>query len=364
MTDETTPLPEAGPATESSDARTEPAAPHSAKATGAPWWLALVLLALAAAAAYGLWRYNQHLNATIAAQDALLHQMAQDVNALEVQADRLQRRQADLTASGQRTASDVAEFASRIAAHDELVGDLSEELSGGRTRFQLAVVEQLLMLANDRLQLARDRSSALAALDAADARLSQLRDPRLFPVRQALAQERTSLRAVAMPDVTGAALTLASLIARVPRLPLAARVAQRFEAQRAAPPAPAADASRGQRFVASVREALSSLFAVRRNTGPSPRLLSAEQETLIVEILALKLEGARMALLRGDAVTFRDLCESAAQWLNDYFHDEDAGVIAAQAELARLLPLDLAPPLPEISNSLSLLRQQMEPLPQ
>ena len=89
-------------------------------------------------------------------------------------------------------------------------------------------------------------------------------------------------------------------------------------------------------------------------------MLSAEQETLVVQVLALKLEGARVALLRGDTTSFRDLCESASHWLDTYFQGDDPGVAAAHAELERLQPLDLSPPLPDISRSLGLLRAFMK----
>jgi len=121
------------------------------------------------------------------------------------------------------------------------------------------------------------------------------------------------------------------------------------------------DARWYQRLWASVRTALSNLFTVRRDDGPSPRLLSAEQEALVVQVLALKLEGARVALLRNDTVSFRDLIESSSNWLDAYFRDDDPGVVAAKAELLRLRPLELNPPLPDISRSLNLLRAFLAP---
>ena len=331
------------------------------------FWLGLLLIIAIAAAGYGLWRYSLQLRATIAQQNEQLRQMALGLNGLEVQADRMEQRQADLVAASQRAATEVAEFGSRIDLHDQLVGKLDEQLSGGRARFQMAAVEQLLVLANDRLLLAQDLESAIVALDEADQRLAALNDPRLFPVRQALSQERAALRAVPQPDLTGAALTLSSLIARAPRLPLAARVPPHFQPDAAAASAtevPAAQATAWARLQVTVREALSSLFTVRRNTGPSPRLLSAEQEALVVQVLMLKLEGARLALLRGDAVSFRDLCETSSRWIDDYFNAQDAGVLAAKAELERLQPLNLAPPLPDITRSLTLLRAQQGPIRQ
>jgi len=321
------------------------------------WLFGLMLLAVVAGG--GAWLYSR-VSGLYKAQADALQRTAHDLNVLEVQADKLEARLADLSMSEQRSASELAEFAKRIDAHDQIVGQLKEQLTGGRGHFQLAAVEQLLLLANDRLQLARDVPAAIVAIDEADARLVALEEPRLFAVRQALAQEKSALQAVALPDYAGAALTLSSLIQRAPRLPLLARTPSHYSATPEYVAAPD-DARWYQRVGASVREALSSIFTVRRDTGPSPRLLGAEQEALVVQVLALKLEGARMALLRGDTTSFRDLCESASDWLDTYFQGDDPGVAAAHAELERLQPLELSPPLPDISRSLALLRDFMQP---
>ncbi|NGY04931.1 uroporphyrinogen-III C-methyltransferase [Solimonas terrae] len=314
---------------------------------------------VAAVAGGGAWLYTR-ISGIYRAQTEALQGMTRDINALEVQGDRLESRQSDMAGAAQRNANELAELGSRIDTHDQIVGQLKEELAGGRAHFELAAIEQLLMLANDRLQLARDVPSAIVAINEADTRLVALKEPRLFPVRQALAKEKAALQAVPLPDYVGAALTLSSLIDRAPRLPLLARVPSRFTA--VAERVPMADDARWyQRVGASVREALSSIFTVRRDSGPSPRLLDAEQEALVVQVLALKLEGARIALLRGDTTTFRDLCESASTWLDTYFQKDDPGVAAAHAELERLQPLELSPPLPDISRSLGLLRAFMQP---
>lgn len=331
--------------------------PAPASRTYGRWLLLIVAAALLAGG--GAWLYAR-VDSLFAAQEEALRRTGRDLNALEVQADRLESRQTDLAAANQRNATEIAEFASRIDAHDQIVGQLKEQIAGGRGHFQLAAVEQLLLLANDRLQLARDVPAAIVAIDEADKRLVALKEPRLFPVRQALAQEKAALQAVPLPDYAGAALTLSSLIERAPRLPLVARVPSHFEATPEQVLLPD-DARWYQRASASIREALSGVFSVRRDAGPSPRLLDAEQETLVVQVLALKLEGARVALLRGDTTSFRDLCESAASWLDTYFQRDDPSVAAARAELERLRPLELAPPLPDISRSLSLLRAFMRP---
>ncbi|HEY9546107.1 MAG TPA: uroporphyrinogen-III C-methyltransferase [Solimonas sp.] len=321
------------------------------------WLLTLVLIA--AIAGGGAWLYTR-IRVIYHAQSEGLQQMTRDINALEVQGDRLESRQTDMAGAAQRNANELAQLGSRIDAHDQIVGQLKEELAGGRAHFELAAIEQLLLLANDRLQIARDVPSAIVAINEADARLAALKEPRLFPVRQILSKEKAALQSVTLPDYAGAALTLSSLIERAPRLPLMARVPSRYAA--AAEPILVPDDARWyQRIGASIRQALASLFTVHRDNGPSPRLLGAEQETLVVQVLALKLEGARVALLRGDTTSFRDLCESASNWLDTYFQNDDPGVATAHAELQRLQPLELSPPLPDISRSLGLLRAFMKP---
>lgn len=319
-----------------------------------PVLLLCLLLLLAVAAASFLFTVERR------------ERMALQGRLADVQAvmSRVETRQSDLAQAAQRNAREIAGFAARMDTHDQSLGQLAEQLGGGRARLQLAAVEQLLLMANDRLQLARDVRAALAALERADERLSALADPRLFNVREAIAAERAALMAVPQADLASAALSLSSLSARAPRLPLLARVPERFEA---APPAlelPVAEGAWTARLWAAVREAMTQIFTLRRNTGSLPRLLPAEEQALVYQILALKIEGARVALLRNDEISFRDYCDAASQWLTEYFLPGDAGVSAAQAELARLRTLPLNPPLPDISRSLVLLRAALEPAPQ
>lgn len=289
-----------------------------------------------------------------------LHGLVRDLNAVEVQASKLDARQSDQAEAARRNSLEVAAFRDRFDEQDQVLSRLNEQYQGGRTRLQMALVEHLLLTANERLQLEHDAETAATALDLADQRLGSLADPRLFNVRRVLAEERAALRAVPHVDTAAAALTFSSLIGRVPRLPLRARVPDHFEARpEHADVAP--DSGWAARAWAGVKAAMSGVFSVRRNRGPSPRLLAPDQEALVYQVLSLKLEGARLAMLRGDATSYRDLCASASTWLGDYFRPDDPGVMAAQAELERLRPLPLNPQLPDISRSLTLLRAQMEP---
>jgi uroporphyrinogen-III synthase/uncharacterized protein HemX len=345
-------------------AGTAATAPPAPRRGGFAWVLLALAVVLALVAAVG-WEGYRRFDAMLAERDARIDRLQAALDAGNTQVERLQTRGGDQAVAVQRNAAELARFADRLDAQDQAIGLLREELGGGRIRVQMAVVEQLLMLANDRLQVGREVAAAITALEAADARLAVLADPRLFAVREAIARERAALQAVPRADASGAALSLASLIERAPLFALKAQVPESFRPEPAVTDeGDAAAMSRAQRAWSAVKRAVSSAFTIRREGGPPPQLLSAEQDGLIRQVLALKLEGARAALLRRDAVTFRELCRSASAWLGDYFSDNDVAIGAAQSELTRLQDLQLDPPLPDISASLVLLRARLEPAPQ
>ena len=328
-----------------------PHAPPPSAAVGRLLPLLLVAAVIAAAGAGGWWLWQLQQQRSAAVQSEL--------SRVQARLDGFDALQHNLLEDSQRIALQIASFDSRLEGYDEMSGKLAEQLQGGRVRFQLAAIENLLLSANERVQLHRDVRGALTALELAEQRLVTLSEPRLFKLREAIAAERSALLAVAQPDLTSAALTLSSLIARVPQLSLRARVPERPDL-RPVHVAVAADAGWVERAWARTVEALASVFSLRRNEGPSPRLLPVQQEALVYQTLALKLEGARVAMLRGDAVSLRDLCDSALGWLGDYFRADDPQVLAARAELERLKAIQLDPPLPDITRSLLLLRGYLD----
>lgn len=332
---------------------------HDAPTIAAPrrrYWLwlgSLVVLALVA------WQLGVLVH-MIRDNNQQLGGLVRGLNEVEVATSKLEGRQSDMVDASRNNSLEVASLSKRLDEQSQVVSRLNDQYEGGRTRTQMSVVEHLLMTANDRLLLEHDVDGAATALDLADQRLGALGEPRLFAVRRAISEERLALRAVPHVDRAAAALTFSSLISRVPRLQLRARVPEHFEA-RVEHAEVAPTSGWVAKAWASVKEAMKGVFSVRRNNGPAPRLLPPDQESLVYQVLMLKLEGARLALLRGDATSFRDLCDSAGAWIKDYFRSDDPGVLAAQAELERLRPLELNAPLPDISRSLTLLRAQMEP---
>lgn len=325
-------------------------------------WLLLVLLAALALAGWAGWRGWQSLQATLQTQQDALHQVESRLQTTRSDVDTLQAKLADASETTQHDSLRIAGLQGRVEDVERSVGALGNVVSGGRQRVQLDVVEQLLLSANDAVQLAHDPVTARRALAAADARLGQLDSPRLFALRKTLAQERAALKAVDEPDLTAAGVKLGELIDVSAKLPLSVQ-------PHPLTPAPAddgggsrsgdtANGSGGwlQRGTRRALHALRALFHVRRTDRPVEPMLSAQQAPLVGAVLALRLESARGALLRRDTTLYRSALTSAAEWLHAYYRVDAPAVRGALDTLRQLAALNLDPPLPDISASVEQLR--------
>jgi len=243
----------------------------------------------------------------------------------------------------------------------EALEKIQNDLSRHRTEWALAEAEQLLVIANNRLQLARDVRSALAALRAADSQLNQLSNPTLLPVRREIAREIATLEALDKVDIGGISLKLGSLAESVERLPVAPDVSRRAQAllEAKAPgnvtDAPTTEGS-WRAEARSVWRDMVTLVRIRHDVGVQRPLLPPEQEYFLRENLKLMLYGAQTALLQGNIDVFQQDVKVASQLLKDYFDPNTQVVIGMQAELEKMRASKLVAGLPDISRSLATLR--------
>src|SRR5947209_20365988 len=137
---------------------------------------------------------------------------------------------------------------------------LYQELSRNRDEWQLAEIEQVLAIASQQLQLARNVRAALLALQLAEARLSRADRPQFAPIRRALARDIERLRAAPAVDFAAVTARIDNLIGGIDSLPLA------FEERTTAAAKEPLPADRGflARLGAEVWSEMSQLVVVRR----------------------------------------------------------------------------------------------------
>jgi uroporphyrin-3 C-methyltransferase len=229
----------------------------------------------------------------------------------------------------------------KLAEKQQSMGDRVSVLAAlmGRSEqgWSLAEVEYLLRIANQRLQ-----------------------DPQFLKVREQLARELESLRAVDPVDVDGISAKLSALMEAIDELVVRGSKYQPAVKTETVSSGTATTVQDWRELPALLWSSLSGLFRIREHDKPVSPMLPPEREYFLRENLRLQLSAARLALLRDDNVQYRATLTTAADWLEAYFSAQDARVNELREQLEQLSAIDVAPQLPDISASLRLLRQQLK----
>jgi len=268
----------------------------------------------------------------------------------------------DLAGDASDTQTSLKALDARTSDLENSFNELRQHSQEGRDAWIKAEAASLLLDANEALVLRADPGLALIALDQADGRLKLLPDPRLIAVRQEIARESTKLRALPHPDVEGMAVKLTELGAGVDALPLKRTAPQHYQPGGGLNDVTLpADAGFWARLKAAVQRLGASLFTLRRHNAAVEPLLAPNEEFMLRRNLELKLENARSALLQREDPAFQSAARAADNWLQEYFDNTDNGVKAAIQQLDDMQKQSIAPKLPDISASLTLLRQVETP---
>lgn len=321
--------------------------------------LALLVAAASIAGSYMLWRQLNEARQELASSD---EQTKSSINAIQPEVSTLQTKLDSLeTQLDTQFDRGLREVSTKQQLLQESLQSLQVELGKEQSDdWVLAEAEYLMRIANNRLMLERDISTAIAALSIADSRLRDIGNPALIDVRRQLSNEITTLETIENPDITGIGLTLHSLQERVAMLPVKGESATELHPPGAGTAQAVTDSgetSGWKRFLNQVWTALKSLVTIRRVNQDDSPLMPPEQRAFLKQNLRLQLETARLALFRNDDVSYHTSLETADDWLTKYFNTEAGSTASMLDTLDRLNEVRLDQSLPDISGSLNSLRQ-------
>jgi len=340
---------------------------RSGKGTGFIAWLALLLSALALVALSLDYFHDRGLEDETTAGNAALRDLDSTVSATRSTLASVEQSVSTLTRLDservtaiedlERELSDrlrrIEPLPARVSAVEASLSALQGISTGARDAWLLAEAEYYMQIANAQLQLANNPELARLALTHADERILQLGDPRLTGVRQALSDELRALEVMKKPDIAGISLTLSSIATSVDSLPLKQQAAERQRPAGEIEP----ELSGLERAWASVKSAVSGIVSVRRTDEELEPLIAPEAEYFLRANLALQLQAARLALLRGEEAIFRESLNEVDAWLGRYYDAGSEAVQSTRATLADIRDRTVAVTMPDISRSLRLLRQ-------
>lgn len=326
-----------------------------------PLWFVIVILisSLVALAGYG-W---VNLKEVEQLKFQLTH-IAKDDGS---QRDTLQRlktqtdKQAADLLSQSRTLSEQLATLHRQTEHN--ARQLSQVGGQSRTDWLLAEAEYLMRLANQRLNMERDTVGAEAILNAANSVLAESDDPGLYIIRQQLSKDIFSLQRVSKIDREGIYLKLEALIDLIDKLDQSHY--QTLHNEESAPEVATEQSelvtSDGQ-FSQMLNKALNELkqlVIIRRLDEPVEPLLAPEQAYYLQQNLRLMIEQAELALLdRNQPMYLRSLTK-AEEWINTYFSQNKNDTTLLLSTLGTLKEQQINPDLPDISQSLQLLKKRV-----
>ncbi len=245
--------------------------------------------------------------------------------------------------------SQLAESQSQQAALEALYRDLAPS----RDEIAISEIEQVLLVANQQLQLAGNVPSALTALQLADLKLRQLDRPQFLPLRRALSGDMDALRALPFVDITGLSLKLDQAMALAPTLPLAMdeRLPQAAKGEATSPDLPA-----WRRVLVDAWTQLRDLVRIESSDRPAAPLLPPAQQYFLRENLRLRLLGARIALQNHDDASFRADVAASEALLKQYFDTRTKPVQSVQAVLKLLAATPATGAMPSLTRSLEAVR--------
>ena len=232
---------------------------------------------------------------------------------------------------------------------------LYQELTRNRDEVTLEEVEQLLLIANQQLQLANNVKAALIALQEADVRLQRIDRPQLTPIRKILSLDMDLLKTAPYVDTVGISLRLDNLARDIDKLPLAMEL--RPEETKSSSNGMTGTDNVWLRFAREMWEDIKRLVRVQNMNKPDIALLSPSQAYFLRENLRLRLLSARHALLARNTASFKTDIDASLDWTSKYFDNGSEAVTSMLETLRELRDSDIGVELPLISASLDALRK-------
>ena len=218
----------------------------------------------------------------------------------------------------------------------------------------------LTRLAGQRLLVARDVDAALALLEQADVLLRDTGEPKFGGVRLAIARDRAALAAVPRVDQVGLYARLSGLIDQVEKLQLD------FEApSEDAQPAVATDTGWWAQAASGWRAALAKLsdhLIVRRRSDEIAQLMTPEWAALARQNIRMLIEQAQIAMLSANQPLFERSLQRASGFVALFAEQDAERVTSIVRTLDALRGETIAPALPELTETRSLLEGEVERL--
>jgi len=234
----------------------------------------------------------------------------------------------------ERTQAEIDLLSGRIEA-------LRSQLDSDLDRWVVEEVEQLVLIAWQRLQFTGETDLAKQALQLADQRLKLLPGADVSEVRRLLSSDIAALDGIVPVDVPGLLNELSLLFEQIDRLPLAGDIVldastdsdedregvDEPQPQGAGSQENAGESMALERYLkpvidagAALLETLGDLVQIEKDGNPIKPVISAQIREMTYQRARLILESAQVALVRQDSGLYNHRIDAAREWVVQNFN--------------------------------------------
>lgn len=312
--------------------------------------LAIVALLIAAASgAANYWLYQQTLE-----RNDIVSQLQAKVTTRSEQFQQLQTR---LDAQQSTHTEALAALEQKIAQQQQQQQLLQQniQLIAGKSQneWALAEADYLLQLAVKRLQFEQDVTTALALLLSADQALAAAADNDLLALRDSIAKDIGKLNAVAQSDSNQILLSLETLMAMVPELPLANLTSDTLPK-----PIEVEAGAQQKDWWDKIIEVITPAVRIQKHDRPLEPLLSPSEHANLRHNMILALQQAQMAALRKQQTLYTQQLDKVTTWFKQYFKTQPENSARFEALLNELTEKKVSSPIPKLTSP-ALARSQL-----
>ena len=339
--------------------------------TGLLWFITVInLLVLLAVCGGAYWYYTQIAGDESSKQTEVLAikqnlddqglSFRNNINQLEQNDQSLERKLANTQQSNQQDLANIQQSVESNTITTQALSKRLGEMSGRRpSDWLLAEANYLVNMAGRKLYLEKDIATAITLLKEADARLEDLNDPSLFPVRALIAADIQTLHQVNRVSTHSIALTIAGMLPQVNGLSL--NKLKLPESSIEDDSALSESVSDWRKNLAKTWESIvGDLISIDYVDQPLEPYLAERQQWLIEQQLKHSLAQAQTAALSEDVALYRSAIQQGLDLIAEHYQLDNAEVIQFLATLQELQSIDFSRNYPNNLSSLSALKDVLQ----
>lgn len=368
-----------------------PAAQHPDRhrAGNSQWVLWLLVIALSGVLGAFYWQQTR----LGASQDAALQQMQESYQALEQSFQEARtgmqsalQSQVSLLENSASTLESAMDELQRVEQQDAiellalqqgferqlqetraLVSALQRQLASLQqrdTRWLNAEAAYLMRLANYKVSVEHDVPTAVQLLQTVEGLLSDQLDPAARTALISVVSDRVSLQNTDAPDKMALIAHVDGLLQRLNEISISAIHELNYQQGVRDARQETTELAQVQGWSAALMNLLRSIFVWRQTDFGALAFVSPDQEILMKQQLGLLFEQAKIAIVQADQAQFELALEQVAAGVDKHFAQDSELARDLLADIEQFRSQKIATELPDISGSLVLVEQLVEPLPE